>query len=105
MDENGKGPPRSVTTLGGSSDATHRYSSAGQDQLYSTAIFGETRFSVQNVGATAGRVQIRSWGGVGDGPFVDVAPGATQAHSGWYAGVPARVVNVGGAATSVTVTP
>lgn len=76
-----------------------------QDQLYSTALWGDTSFCARNDARSAGQMHIVNRFGTGDGPTVDVPAGTTQCYSGWYFGVPARVVNTGRTALAVTVTP
>lgn len=77
----------------------------GQDQLYSTAFWGETSFCARNDARSAGQMHVVNRFGTGDGPFVDVPARSTQCFSGWYVGVPAKVVNTGRTALAVTVTP
>jgi len=77
----------------------------GQDQLYSTAFWGETSFCARNDARSAGQMHVVNRFGTGEGPYVDVQARSNQCTSGWYWGVPARVVNTGKTALTVTVTP
>jgi hypothetical protein len=76
-----------------------------QDQLYSTAFWGETSFCARNDSRLPGQMYVASWGGAGGGPVVDVPALGTRCHSGWYFAVPARVKNTGTTPLTVTVTP
>jgi hypothetical protein len=77
----------------------------GQDQLFSTPVFGDTSFCAKNNSRAPGHMHIASWFGAGGGPTIDVPAGVTQCHTGPYWGVPAKVFNTGSVTLDITVTP